>query len=190
MYDALHTVSGDAVVVDSTKAPAYALVLRGVPGIDLRILQLVRDSRGTAYSATKKQVMQDSVDRVVYKHSYAPAVITLRWNLYHLLFDAIRLVGQPRLVARYEDVVHQPREALTRIAAFAGMPVRDGDLAFLSPGTVQLEVDHTAVGNDMRFAHGAITMREDDAWRTALPRSSRRIVTMLSWPLLKRWRYS
>jgi hypothetical protein len=190
MYDALHTVSGETVIVDSTKAPAYALVLRGIPGIDLRILQLVRDSRGTAYSATKKQVMKDSVDRVVQKHTYAPAVITLRWNLYHLLFDAIRLVGQPRLMARYEDVVHAPRKALTRIAAFAGMPVRAGDLDFLSAGTVELKVDHTAVGNDMRFAHGAITLREDDAWRSALPRSSRRTVTLLSWPLLKRWRYS
>jgi hypothetical protein len=190
MYEALHTVSGDEVVVDSTKAPAYALVLRGVPGLELHILQLVRDSRGTAYSATKRQIMRDSVDRVVYKHHYAPAVITLRWDIYHLLFDVMRVLGASRLVARYEDVVHEPRKALTRIAAFAGRPVRDGDLDFISPTAVELHVDHTAVGNDMRFAHGAIAMREDDAWRASLPRSSRRAVTLLSWPLLKRWRYT
>jgi Sulfotransferase family len=189
MYEGLHTVSGAEVVVDSTKAPAYALVLRGVPGLDLRILQLVRDSRGTAYSATKRQIMRDSVDRVVYKHHYAPAVITLRWNFYHLLFDVMRVLGAKRLVARYEDVVHEPREALTRIATFAGRPARDNDLDFISTSAVELKVDHTAVGNDMRFAHGPVAMREDDAWRRSLPRSSRRAVTLLSWPLLKRWKY-
>jgi hypothetical protein len=190
MYEALHTVSGAEVVVDSTKAPAYALVLRGVPGLDLRILQLVRDSRGTAYSATKRQLMKDSVDRVVYKHHYAPAVITLRWNLYHLLFDVMRVTGAKRLVARYEDVVHEPRQALTRIAAFAGHEVREHDLDFIADSSVNLKVDHTAVGNDMRFAHGVVAMREDDAWRAALPSSSRRTVTLLSWPLLKRWKYT
>jgi hypothetical protein len=165
-------------------------VLRGVPGLDLRILQLVRDSRGTAYSATKRQIMQDSVDRVVYKHHYAPAVITLRWNFYHLLFDIMRVTGAKRLVARYEDVVHEPRKALTRIAAFAGHQLREHDLDFIADSSVNLKVDHTAVGNDMRFAHGVVAMREDDAWRAALPPSSRRTVTLLSWPLLKRWRYS
>jgi hypothetical protein len=190
MYEALHTVSGAEVVVDSTKAPAYALVLRGVPGLDLRILQLVRDSRGTAYSATKRQIMQDSVDRVVYKHHYAPAVITLRWNVYHLLFDVMRVTGAKRLVARYEDVVHEPRQALSRIAAFAGHAVREHDLDFIADSSVNLKVDHTAVGNDMRFAHGVVAMREDDAWRAALPSASRRTVTLLSWPLLKRWKYT
>ncbi|MDQ6846058.1 MAG: sulfotransferase [Candidatus Dormibacteraeota bacterium] len=190
MYDALHTVSGDEVIIDSTKAPAYALVLRGVPGMHLSILQLVRDSRGTAYSATKKQIMRDSVDRVVYKHSYAPAVITMRWNVYHLLFDVMRALGARVLVARYEDVVHEPRTLLGRIAAFAGRPTADGDLDFISPSGVVLSVDHTAVGNDMRFEHGNVVMREDDAWVRSLPRSSRRVVTLLSWPLLKRWKYN
>jgi hypothetical protein len=190
IYEALHTVTGAEVVVDSTKAPAFALVLRGVPGLDLRILQLVRDSRGTAYSATKRQIMRDSVDRVVYKHHYAPAVITLRWNFYHLLFDVMRVLGAKRLVARYEDVVHRPREALTRIAGFAGRPAVGGDLDFVSATAVELEVDHTAVGNDMRFVHGAVPLREDDEWRHSLPSASRRAVTLLSWPLLKRWKYT
>jgi len=190
LYDALHTVSGDEVIIDSTKAPAYALVLRGVPGMHLSILQLVRDSRGTAYSATKKQIMRDSVDRVVYKHNYAPAVITMRWNVYHLLFDVMRALGARVLVARYEDVVREPRTLLGRIAAFAGRPTTDSDLDFISTSGVVLSVDHTAVGNDMRFEHGNVVMREDDAWVRSLPRSSRRVVTLLSWPLLKRWKYN
>ena len=189
LYAGVEKLSGAEIVVDSTKAPAYAMVLRGIPGIDLRILQLVRDSRGTAYSATKRQVMRDSVDRAVYKHRYAPTVTTLRWISYHLIFDLIARSGTPRLVVRYEDVVRAPREILPRIAAFAGRSISDQDLGFVSEAAVRLGEDHTAVGNDSRLEHGMVALREDDAWRTRLAPASRRAVTVLSWPLLKRWRY-
>ena len=190
MYDALHTVSGAEVIVDSTKAPAYAFALRGIPGIDLRVVHLVRDSRGTAYSSTKRQIMRDSVDRVVWKHRYPPLLITLRWIVYHLLFDGLRLLDGRQTVIRYEDVIGSSRETLARIAGFAGRPVDESGLAFATPSTVHLGIDHTAVGNDMRFDHGDIELREDDEWRRSLGRWSRRVVTVMSWPLLRRWGYA
>jgi hypothetical protein len=189
LYTAVESVSGSEVVVDSTKAPAYAMVLRGIPGIDLRILQLVRDSRGTAYSATKRQTMRDSVDRTVYKHRYPPVVITLRWIVYHTIFELMAKRGTRRMLVRYEDVVRSPREALARIAQFAGFSLRGKDLDFVSDGQVSFRQDHTAVGNDSRLQAGTVPLREDDAWRTKLAPSSRLVVTLLSWPLLKRWRY-
>jgi hypothetical protein len=189
LYSGLSCVAGAEVVVDSTKAPAYALVLRGIPGVDLRILQLVRDSRGTAYSASKELIMKDSVDRPVPKHRYAAPVITLRWITYHLIFDAIRAMGTPGMVMRYEDVVRCPRESLSAITAFAGRAAQPADFDFITPPTVHMRPDHTAVGNDSRLDQGTITLREDDAWRTRLPQRARRVVTAMSWPLLKRWRY-
>ena len=189
LYAAVSTVSGAEIVVDSTKAPAYALVLRGVPGFELRILDLVRDSRGTAYSSSKEQVMQDSIDRVVPKHRYTAPVITLRWIGYHLIFDTIRVAGIPGIVERYEDIVRAPRQRLERIAAFAGRPVGAQDLDFITPPTVHMREDHTAVGNDSRLVQGTIRLREDDEWRTKLPAQSRKLVTVMSWLLLKRWRY-
>jgi Sulfotransferase family len=189
LYAAINSVSGAEIVVDSTKAPAYALVLRGIPGVDLRILDLVRDSRGTAYSSSKQQVMKDSVDRVVPKHRYAAPIITMRWIVYHLIFDCIRIAGLPGITVRYEDVVRSPQQLLRQIAAFAGRPVCDHDLDFILPPTVHMREDHTAVGNDSRLDQGTITLREDDAWRTKLPAQSRKLVTVMSWPLLKRWRY-
>ena len=95
LYAAVSAVSGADIVVNSTKAPAYALALRGIPDVDLRIFDLVRDSRGTAYSSSKEQVMKDSVDRVVRKHRYAAPIITARWIVYHLIFDCIRIAGIP-----------------------------------------------------------------------------------------------
>jgi hypothetical protein len=42
----------------------------------------------------------------------------------------------------------------------------------------------------MRFKHGDIVLREDDEWRRSLGRWSRRVVTVVSWPLLRRWGYA
>ncbi len=189
LYAAVGAVSGADIVVDSTKAPAYALALRGIPDVDLRIFDLVRDSRGTAYSSSKEQVMKDSIDRVVRKHRYAAPIITARWIVYHLIFDCIRIAGIPGITVRYEDVVRSPKQQLRRIAAFAGRPVDEHALDFIDPPTVHMREDHTAVGNDSRLDQGTITLREDDAWRTKLPAQSRKLVTLMSWPLLKRWRY-
>ncbi|HVC41992.1 MAG TPA: hypothetical protein VND54_08465 [Candidatus Saccharimonadales bacterium] len=189
LYEGVSTASGEGIVVDSTKAPAYALVLRGLPGVDLRIVDLVRDSRGTAYSSSKQQVMKDSVDRVVTKHRYPAGVITLRWIAYHLIFDCLRLAGIPGLTVRYEDVVRSPRRSLERITAFAGKAAGATDLGFIEAPTVHMREDHTTAGNDSRLVPGDVTLREDDAWRTMLPARSRKLVTLMSWPLLKRWRY-
>src|SRR5439155_19145064 len=54
LYRALGEVSGARVLVDSSKLPSHALLLRRVPGVDLRLLHLVRDSRGVAFSWQKQ----------------------------------------------------------------------------------------------------------------------------------------
>ena len=50
LYAAVKQVSGCSVIVDSTKDPSYAFLLRNVPRLDLRFVHLVRDGRGVAYS--------------------------------------------------------------------------------------------------------------------------------------------
>jgi len=190
LYRALATVGEARVVVDSTIDPSRAFVLRHVPGIDLRVLHLVRDSRGTAYSWTKEQVMRDSVDAVVRKGTFPPSRTALRWSAYHLLFHALDLVDGGQLLVRYEDVVAAPRTTLARIAAHLGEPLEPGALSFVDPPTVLLGPDHTAVGNDMRFATGPVPLKLDDQWRRRLPAGDRRLVTALTWPLLRRYGYA
>lgn len=189
LYTSLAHVTGARCIVDSTKAPAYALILRRVPELDVRVLQLVRDSRGTAYSAGKHQVMKDSVDRVVHKHRYPPVVITARWMLYHLLFDAMAARDGRRLVVRYEDFVRDPRETVDRTLAFLDEDVDSQGLDFVGDGWIELGVAHTVAGNDMRFDAGRVALREDREWRRSLRLSQRLLVTALSWPLLRRFGY-
>ncbi len=60
LFAAIAQVSGATVVVDSSKDPPHGFVLREVPQIDLRAVHLVRDSRGVAYSWTKRVVRPDA----------------------------------------------------------------------------------------------------------------------------------
>jgi hypothetical protein len=189
LYGALEAVGQARVVIDSTIDPSSAFVLRHVPGIDLRVVHLIRDSRGTAFSWTKEQVMADSVDRVVPKGTAPPSRTALRWMAYHLLFHGMGVVDGGQLVVRYEDVVRAPRAEVARIVAHLGEQLDDRALEFAGPGTVRLATDHTAVGNDMRFRVGDVPLKLDDAWRRGLPAGDRRVVTAMTWPFLRRYGY-
>jgi Sulfotransferase family len=189
LYLAVEAVGEARVIVDSTIDPARAFILRQVPGIDLRIVHLVRDSRGTAFSWTKRLVMQDSVDEVVEKGTLPPRRAALHWAEYHLLFHGLSLLDGGQLVVRYEDVVRQPAVELARIVGWLGDELDEGTLGFIRPGAVMLTPNHTAVGNDMRFKVGTVPLRVDDQWRQDLPAGHRRTVTALTWPLLHRYGY-
>ena len=53
LYRAIAEVSGSRVIIDSSKHASYALMLSQVPGLDLRLLHVVRDSRAVAHAWTK-----------------------------------------------------------------------------------------------------------------------------------------
>ena len=53
LYAAIAQVSGGPVVIDSSKHASLAFCLRSCPGLDLRVIHMVRDSRAVAYSWSK-----------------------------------------------------------------------------------------------------------------------------------------
>jgi hypothetical protein len=54
---------------------------------------------------------------------------------------------------------------------------------------VRLGTAHTADGNPVRFATGAVPLREDDEWRRHLPSRDRLSVGAITAPLLLRYGY-
>src|SRR6185503_16180466 len=54
-YTAAARESGCGVLVDSSKSARYGLLLRQVPGLRLRYINLVRDPRAVAYSAYRRR---------------------------------------------------------------------------------------------------------------------------------------
>jgi hypothetical protein len=199
LYRGIGEVAGARVVIDASKHASTAFLLRRVPGIDLRVVHLVRDSRGVAYSWTK-EVLKPEVTGGddAFMPQYSPSSSGRQWVAYNLMFDALGAIDAlhlgdtptPRMLLRYEALMANPREGLERILAHAGEPVTPESFAFLGEGYVDLGCDHTVAGNPMRFHQGRLDLRLDQAWTTKLPERDRKVVTAITWPLQVRYGYS
>jgi hypothetical protein len=189
LYRAIHRVGDTRVIIDSSKAPSTAFLLRGVGAVELRGVHLIRDSRGVAHSWSKQVVRPDMAGRVVYMHRYHPYRIGVRWVTRNAMMELLARLGVPVVRVRYESLIADPRGQVDAIARALGEDVAEGDLSFISNGKVELGPNHTVMGNPMRMDRGAIQLRVDDEWRRALSPSAAGMVTLLTRPLLRRYGY-
>jgi hypothetical protein len=193
LYRAAAKVSGASVLVDSSKHGALAYCLRWAEGIDLRVVHVVRDSRGVAYSWTKRVARPES-DGADEMACYTPGRSALLWNAHNVAFGLLGRCGVPVRRVRYEEFVANPRGAIHALAAFAGLEESTVDLSFLGrqpDGAPNAELGpcHSAAGNPMRFTVGRVPLRHDDAWRRSLAPRQRRVVAALTAPLLGAYGY-
>ena len=189
VYRAVAAVSGDAAIVDSSKSPVYALTLR-TAGLDVDVIHLVRDSRAVAYSWTRSRAMQDTA-APEYMPTFGPAWSSLTWMSNNLAVDAVRGRGLRPRVVRYERLVAGPARELVG-ALGDGLPAaaRSALRAGGDAGEFSVGVQHTVAGNPVRMQSGPLRLRVDDAWRTSMPAGDRRLVTLLTFPLLARYGYA
>jgi Sulfotransferase family len=189
LYTAIAEVSGADLIIDSSKHASTAFLLRRVHGIRLRVLHLVRDSRGVAYSWTKEITRPEIRERVALMPQFHPASAAAHWLGYNTLFELLRVIRTPLTFVRYEDFLAAPVTETMRAVTEAGSTIHSADLAFLDGRHVDLQTDHSVAGNPMRFTTGRIELRSDEAWHQKLSRSHRWIVTILTAPLLARYHY-
>lgn len=191
IYRAVRSVSGCDVVVDSSKHASLAFVLRWSRDVDLRVLHLVRDSRGVAHSWAKRVRRPDVVDGgEEWMAQSNPVKVGLQWDAQNAAFDLLATTGTPVRRERYEDLVADPTAFLSRTRAFAGLPYDPSALSFVSGQLVHLKTGHSVSGNPMRFSSGQVQLRSDDAWREELATGPRRLVSTLTIALRFRYGYS
>lgn len=190
LYTAIAEVSGASVVVDSSKHPSLAYCLRHQTDLDVRLIHLVRDSRGVAYSWTKEMSRPQAAVGGARMTRYSPARSAALWNVDNAALLALGRLGMPRLLLRYEDFITDPTAQTARLSAFAGSPATPEALAFLGPAHADLIEGHGIAGNPMRFRSGRIALYSDDAWRAKLPASQARTIAALTAPLMIRFGYS
>jgi Sulfotransferase family len=191
LYAAAHEVSGARWLVDSSKHPSLAHLLRRRDDIDLRVVHVVRHPCAVAHSWTRvvqrPDVTTTSSDGDLMMR-YSPSHSALLWNGENAAIEALRRLGVPVHRVRYEDLVDAPGQSLRDVLRFAGV---SDDVAIPELGAnAILAPSHTASGNPMRFDTGPITILRDDAWQLDLPSSDRRTVTALTWPLARAYGYT
>jgi Sulfotransferase family len=189
LYQAIGTVSGAQVVVDSSKEPSYAYLLRHVRGVRLRVVHLVRRSHGVAFSQSKRVKRPEGLAGDQYMVVRSPTGTAIEWLLDNSLLDLLPLFGVPSLRLRYESLVAAPRQHVVAVLDHAGRPAAGPALDRLDDGHVDLAPDHTVSGNPLRFRTGRLQLRVDEEWRRAMPRRQRLAVAVITWPLLLRYGY-
>jgi hypothetical protein len=183
LYAAIKSVSGGRVVVDSSHDVVPALLLRGMPHVRGRILHLVRDSRGVAFSLSKRVLRAEATTAPTYMSRYAPARAGLEWVVANLPYHLIRMRPLPRLRIRYESVVASPATEIPRIVELFGGTLSKAELSMLKGDSIEITENHMVSGNPHRLGTSQVQVRLDDEWRRRMTSKDRMIVTFLTWPL-------
>ena len=192
LYRATAQVANAEVVVDSSKSATTAAFLPSVPGIDLFLVNIVRDPRAIAYSQMRPKGLPDGqMDPMsgALTTTYPPQRSARQWIQRQLIAEAI-LARHPRdhrTIVRYEDMVTNPQACTDRLRHMLGL--QPAPLPFVDDTTLDMTPTHTVGGNPSRVGSGPTPIRLDDAWRTAMPSKAQRTVTVLASPLLGRYGY-
>lgn len=189
LFQAFRDVTGADLVVDSSKVPSFAMLLARMPSVDLRVVHLVRDSRGSAYSWEKRMPRRDRPGSTATMLRYGSAASAARYTGYNAQTQLLRTYGLPYVRLRYEDLVDQPGPHVERVARHVGARADGAALSFLDGRTVLLGPHHAVAANPGRLDVGPMELRVDDAWKTRMSPRSRRMVTTITAPVLAAYGY-
>ena len=164
-------------MVDSSKTAwgsvAMPFRLRQKLGKDFILVQIVRDPRGVCWSAMRTPWKPE-------KGPQSPAIavalgVCAGWLAANLACEAFRLRHPGNAMrVRYEELVKAPEEVVGKILGRAGLTPPPN-----LKGIAESDNRHQLHGNPMRFKPiSPSDLKEDVAWRTAMPRFYRRLVSV------------
>jgi hypothetical protein len=188
LYQAVLNISGQRVIVDSSKDARHGLVLSRLPGVELHVIHLIRDPRAVAFSwkrLRRRPEIHWKAEDMPVESVYTSSG---RWLTQNLLVEMLSRSAQSYTRFRYEDFVADPGATLARLLS----PIDGIDPASLSLDSESLELEpaHTVSGNPMRFKQGRVRITMDSEWREAMPATDRWLVDGITLPLLTRYGYS
>lgn len=175
VYRAIARATGCQVIVDSSKQAIEPALLSRDPSVEMFPVHLVRDPRAVAYSGRRRALRKSIRPR-------SPLRRALGYLFVNATAESVaRLVPSRRhLFVRYEDLVEDPPGTIAGLVAAAGV---DGGGADGLSG-------HMVGGNRLRFDGSTPEVRPaEQTWRRELGSGPIRIVTTLTYPLLRRYGY-
>jgi hypothetical protein len=181
LYAGILAVSGARVVVDSSKRPSLAFVLRAAPDLRLTVAHVVRDPRGVAFSFAKTVELPPGAALRSTMPRTGTVKVARRWVTVNAAISSLARLGVPSVRVRYEDLVREPLRELERIAAAEGLGGQV-DRTALTPEGLRVPGTHVVAGGRIRLGGGVLPLRLDDAWRREMPGRARRLVSGLTLP--------
>ncbi|PZS33623.1 MAG: sulfotransferase family protein [Pseudonocardiales bacterium] len=189
LYAAIASVSGAAVVVDSTKRPSTAHLLARAPLVDLKVVQVVRDPRGVVNSWSREVPLPEGAGARAYLKARPLRQIVRRWVTVNLMTEALAARRVPLLRVRYEHLVRQPVEEMTRVLRLVGIQPSEEATSFLGPDGLATGRSHAVAGGRVRMISGTLPLTLDEKWRRELPGWKQWVTVAVTWPLMRRYGY-
>ncbi len=191
IYHAVAEVTGARVVVDASKGPALGQAIVGAPGVDLRMLNVVRDPRAVAWSWQREVSRPHDASGADQMWRIPAHRAAAQWSALQLEMAVMaRRAGVPSAQLRYEDFVADPVSSLVAATAAIGLEVSPAELPTLSDGSIELHPSHGLSGNPSRFRSGTVRLRRDETWTREMPARARAVVTTMTYPLLHAYGYT
>lgn len=176
LFRAIRDVTGDHVIVDTSRYLSYAYLMPQQPDIDIYVAHLVRDPRGALFSFIRKRS-----DRPWY-----PLNLAAQWMVRTLGAEYLWR-NKNYLRIRYEDFVTVPQRTVNQVLRLIGES--ETSLPFDEDGSLCLEKVHTVAGNRRRFSYGELKLRLDEKWIPEMRPRDKALVTCLTSPFLVRYGY-
>lgn len=188
LYQSIHQVTGCRYIVDSSKFPAHAYLLQQIPSVELHMLHLIRDPRGTAYSWQRKLVRHDMrEDQEMMMPRFNVIDTSLKWMLWNIDIQLLGRSSTGYLRVRYEDFAQTPMSCLKRIITFIGEDI--ATVPQIANKMIMMGLNHTVMGNPNRAKSGAVNLRLDVKWKQEMRKRDRALVNLIDWPLMLKYGY-
>jgi Sulfotransferase family len=192
LIESLLEVTGARVIIDSSKSALRLKYLMQIPGLDLRVIRVLRDGRAVSLTYTDEWNFADSSDpcmrnggtgtyRPSPRHSMAEAAND--WKRSNESCDALtaRLPASQWIGIRYEDLCADPNGSLKRLATSIE----------LDPDQVKLDFrvrPQHVIGNGMRMDSSS-EIRLDERWKDVLKSDDLQIFDEVAGDLNRRYGY-
>lgn len=180
--------AGVSTLIDSSKMPGRGMALAMSPGIDLRVVHLIRDGRAVAHSMTRHMgvnVAKGRQKEIVSRPAYRTA---LRWRLYNHFTEQLgHMVGSARYVqVRYEDLVSDPATQLSRIGRCVELDY--GGITDRIAAGEPISPVHQMAGSRIRM-NDSLVLTGDTRWETEISPQNRARVIRTAGGQLRRYGY-
>lgn len=186
LYASIRRVTNTRVIVDSSKLPSYGFALSLLDTMRVVAVHLVRDARGVAF-AWQRETYHPS--RWAQLPLTRMGVCVARWLVVNAsVAPTMARARVTSLPLRYEDLLANPPQALAPLVD--AVDKGGASLHVFNQPQVNLGIQHSIAGNPIRMLTGITTLKTDEAWRVGMNPTTRMALTLLTFPLLKRYGYA
>lgn len=187
LYSCIREVSGNDMIVDSSKNVARAYNLSLLPCVSVKWLHLVRDCRGVVSSLEKTftQDLKKGVQRSIGGTHWMRTI--LAWSIYNYECEILKKrIQSDSILIKYEDFSSNPSDELKRIGDIIDVPALTSETwdRFSS----SQNDTHIAAGNRLRMQN-EIVINPDNKWHTTLPEWKKQSIRIFASHLMRKYRY-